>query len=65
MNISISGAKVTLFGSTYGAIKPGDSCSLILCNNPTSSFFSYKSRITRANPEGVGLEIINLDIALP
>ena len=58
MNISISGALVKLNGSTPGSIKPGDTCSLILSNDPSTSFFKYKGRIARVNKTGVGLEIL-------
>lgn len=58
MNISISGALVTLFGSTFDAIKQGDTCSLILCNYPTTSFYRYKTRVARAISSGIGVEIL-------
>lgn len=58
LNISISGAMVMLNGSTPATILPGDTCSLILSNGPASSIYRYKSRITRVNPAGVGLEIL-------
>ena len=58
MNISISGALVTLYDSIPGAIVPGDTCSLQLSNEPATSFFRYKSRVTRVNSTGVGLEIL-------
>lgn len=58
MNISIAGALVKLNGSTPGTITPGDTCSLILSNDPSTSFFRYKGRIARVNAAGVGLEIL-------
>jgi PilZ domain len=58
MNISISGALVTLYDFTPGTIVPGDTCSLLLSNDPETSFSRYKSRITRVNHAGVGLEIL-------
>ena len=61
MNISISGALLSLLGSDYGAITPGDTCSLILYDDPTTSFFRYKSRVARVNEAGVGVEILELD----
>lgn len=61
MNISISGALVSLLGSDHGVIVPGDTCSLILYNDPTTSFFRYKSRVARINQAGVGVEILELD----
>lgn len=57
-NISISGALVSLYGSVYDAFIPGETCSLLLCNDPTTSFIRYKSRITRADRTGVGLKIL-------
>jgi hypothetical protein len=58
MNISISGALVLLNGSTPGALKPGDSCSFILRNDPDTYFYRYKGRVARVNTSEVGLEII-------
>lgn len=58
MDISISGAMVKLNGSTPAAIRPGDSCSLLLSNDPASCFFRYKVRIARVFPAGVGVEIL-------
>jgi PilZ domain len=58
MNISISGALLKIPGFTPGAINPGDTCSFILSNNPTTSFYRYKGRIARVNPAELGLEIL-------
>lgn len=58
MNISITGALISLYGSVYDAIKRGDTCSLILCGDTATSFFRYKSRVARINPAGVGVEIL-------
>jgi hypothetical protein len=57
-NISISGVLVKLYGNTASAIKPGDMCSLILINAPTTSFYRYRGRIIRADTAEVGLEIL-------
>jgi len=58
MNLSISGAMVKLYAATTGSIKPGDTCSLILGNDMTTSFYRYKGRIIRVNSTEVGLEIL-------
>lgn len=58
MNISISGALVSLYGTRYDAIMQGDTCSLILCNGSTTSFLRYKSRVARVNEAGLGVEIL-------
>lgn len=58
MNVSISGVLVRLYGTTAGEIKPGDGCSLMLSNFPTTSCYRYRGRITRVNSEEVGLEIL-------
>lgn len=60
-NISISGALVSLNGSTHDRIMPGDTCSLILYNDPTTSFFRYKSRVARVNQAGVGVKILEYE----
>ena len=57
-NISISGALIELPGSASGEFLPGDACSFILSNNPTSSLGRYNGRVTRVIPAGVGLEIL-------
>lgn len=57
-NISISGILVKLYGDTPSVIKPGDTCSLILSNAQTTSFYRYKGRIIRVNSGEVGLEIL-------
>jgi len=56
-NLSISGAMVTLYAAT-SAITPGDTCSLILSNDTTTSFYRYRGRIIRVNATEVGLEIL-------
>lgn len=61
MNISITGALVDLPGLTFGTLKPGDTCTLILSNDPDDYYCSYKGRITRIIPRGVGLEILEHD----
>lgn len=58
MNISISGALVQLPGLTPGVFMPGDTCSFILSNEPSTCFCRYKGRIARVNPTGIGLEIL-------
>ncbi len=58
MNISITGALVSLYGLTPGNILPGDVCSLILSSDPASSLYRYKSRIARVGPKEIGLEIL-------
>lgn len=58
MNISISGALVTLYGSPPDAIMPGDECSLVLSNKPGTSVCRYKSQITRVSSAGLGLAIL-------
>ena len=58
MNISISGALVTLYDPAPGTIVPGDTCSLLLSNDPETSFSRYKSRIVRVNPKEVGVVIL-------
>jgi len=58
MNISISGALVKLPGLNPDIIMPGDTCSFILSNDEDTSFYRYSGRITRANPAGVGLVIL-------
>ena len=58
MNISISGALVSLHGSAYDSLIPGETCSLLLCNDPTTSFIRYKSRIIRTDQTGIGLQIL-------
>jgi hypothetical protein len=59
MNLSISGILVKLYGDTTSAIKPGDTCSLILCNAAATSFYRYKGRIIRVNSGEVGLELLD------
>lgn len=58
LNISISGVLIKLNGYTPVKIGPGDSCNLILSNDPSNAFFRYKVRIARVNPEGMGLQIL-------
>jgi aminopeptidase-like protein len=58
INISISGALVNLHGFIPEYILAGDTCSFILGNDLSTSFYRYKGRITRVNPSGVGLEIV-------
>lgn len=58
MNISISGVLVKLHDFTPVAAMKGDTCSLILSNDPATSFCRYKGRITRINSTGMGLEIL-------
>lgn len=58
MNISLSGAMVTLSDFAPGDVLPGKTCSLLFTNDPATSFLRYKSRIKRVTPEGVGLEIL-------
>lgn len=58
INISISGALVKLPSLNSDGIMPGDTCSFILSNDQETSFCRYGGRITRANPAGVGLVIL-------
>jgi len=58
MNISISGVLVKLHDFTPANVKAGDTCSLILSNEPATSFCRYKGRVTRINSAGLGLEIL-------
>lgn len=58
MNISISGVLVKLHDFTPSNVKTGDTCSLILSNEPETSFCRYKGRVTRINSAGLGLEIL-------
>lgn len=62
MNISISGALVRLYGSSPKAISRGDTCSFSLSNNPATSFYRYKSRISRVDSSGLGLQILEHDL---
>lgn len=59
MNLSISGVLVKLYTATTSAIRPGDTCSLILTNASTTSFYRYKGKIIRVNSAEVGLEILD------
>lgn len=61
MNISITGALVTLYNPAPDTIRPGDTCSLIFNNDHSTAYFKYKSRITRVNSVGLGLEILEHD----
>ena len=58
MNISISGVLVKLHDFTPADVKTGDTCSLILSNEPATSFCRYSGRVTRINSAGLGLEIL-------
>jgi len=58
MNISISGALVTLHDTTPINIAPGDTCSVLLSSDPTTSFLRYRSRVIRVDHAGVGLKIL-------
>ena len=58
MNISISGALVNLPDFIPSGAKPGDSCSIILNNDPDTSIFRHTGRIARINSSGIGLEIL-------
>jgi len=62
MNISISGALVSLGESTHAIIMPGDTCSMMLGDEPAKSFCRYKSQVIRVNPSGVGLKILGINI---
>ena len=61
VNISISGALVQVHGFIPDRVLPGDACSFILGNDHAASFYRYKGRITRVNPIGVGLEILDYE----
>ncbi len=58
MNISISGALISLTCPPSDIIKPGDACSFILSTSQESLFCRYSGRITHINPTGFGLEIL-------
>lgn len=58
MNISISGALIKLNGCAPGTISPGDTCNLLLTNAQETSFCTYRGRIARVHPAGIGVEIL-------
>ncbi len=58
MNISISGALISLTYPPSEVIKPGDACSFILSTNRESLFCRYSGRITHIEQAGIGLEIL-------
>lgn len=57
-NISLGGVLVKLYGCSPGTLVAGRDCNLILSNDPTTSFFRYKTRIIRVKSSGVGLRIL-------
>lgn len=61
-NISISGAQLTLDDGASFDIMPGDTCSLILSNAPSTSFYRCRSRVIHINSRRVGLEIIEQEL---
>lgn len=58
MNISISGALITLNDPGRCNIRPKDICSFILSNEPSTSFCRYKSQVVRVAPPDIGLKIL-------
>lgn len=58
MNISITGVLVKLNDFSPVNVATGDICSLILSNDPATSFCRYKGKITRVNSYGLGVEIL-------
>lgn len=58
IDISLSGAALKLYGLKTGTIKTEDTCSLILCAEPSLCFYRYSVRVARISASEIGLEFI-------
>jgi len=63
MNISLSGALVQAEDFPHAAVRPGDTCSLLLSTDPTANFTEYTSKITRIGTATVALYFLSMDFS--
>lgn len=61
VNVSLSGALVCSQDFSFADVQLGDTCALLLCTDPTSSFGEYTSRITRFGPSIIALYFLSID----
>ncbi len=64
-NLSVSGALVRVLVPPEEMIQPGDSCGLLLCNDPSLCPWEYSGKVTRINHTGIALQFLDCSLHYP